>query len=807
MHLIARDLRYGARLLRNSPGFSILAMAALALGMGATTAIFSVVYAVLLRPLPFRAPERLLVIWQKNPALNKYKLFVPPVNFLEWRKQSREMEGMAAFQDLRLTLTGGPNGHFDPEELKCQRVTADLFPLLGVQPVLGRTFRAEEDQPGHTNFVLVSHSLWQRRLGGDPAIAGKALRLRDQTYTVVGVLPAGFSLIARDVDLWIPLGLSPNDPRSSYSPFLTVIGRLRPAVTEDGARVEMETIGSRLEQAYPELNKGWRPSIFGLERELTGSVRQALWVLLGAVGFLLLMACVNVANLLLARGTVRRKEVAVRMALGAGRGRIVTQLLSESMILSLGGGILGMLLATGGVALMARLGQTSIPRLAEARVDANLFLFALSISVATGILFGIAPAWLTSGTHLNEGLLEEGRSGTSGRSSRFLRNSLVVVEVALAVLVLIGAGLLLRSFARLRAVDPGFRPSGLLTARIPMAGGRNSAPERRVAFFSQVVDRLSALPGVQFAGGANGFPLTGLGSGSFFAVDGRPAPPPDQRPMGLLRSVMPGYFRTMEIPLVAGRLFTDSDVKSAAPVILVNQTLARRFWPQGNPLGGRLVVDYDSRTAEIVGVVGDVKPDRMESEDWPTIYNPFPQVPVNTMNLVVRTSRAPLSLASAVEREVHQLDPDQAVANVRSMDAVVEEAVAGARFNTVLLVVFAAIAFILAGVGIYGVISYDVNRRTHELGIRLALGAQRRDVLSMVIGQGARLAVIGIGAGLLAAVALTRLMSTMLFGVKPTDFYTFAAIPILLGAVAVAASYLPSRRAMALDPITALRHE
>jgi putative ABC transport system permease protein len=806
MHLIAQDLRYGARLLWKAPGFSLLAMVALALGMGATTAIFSVVYAVLLKPLPFRAPERLLVIWEKNPAQNRYKLFVAPANFLEWRKASREMEGMVAFQDVRITLTGGPNGHFDPEELNCQRVTADFFPLLGVQPVAGRIFRTEEDQPGHTNFVLLSHPLWQRRFGGDPAIPGKAIRLRDQSYTVVGVLPPGFSLMTRDVDLWIPLGLSPNDPRSSNNRFLTVIARFR-ARTPETARAEMEAIGSHLEQAYPALNKGWRPSVFGLESELTGNVRQALWVLLGAVGFLLLMACVNVANLLLARGANRRKEIAVRTALGAGRSRIVTQLLSESMLLALGGGMLGILLAVAGVSLMAHLGQASIPRLAEARLDANLFLFALFISLATGILFGIAPAWLTSGSNLNEALTEGGRGGTTGRSGRVLRNSLVVVEVALAILVLIGAGLLIRSFAKLRSVDLGFQPSGLLTARIPMAGGRNATPERRLAFFQQILDRLAAVPGVQSAGGVNGLPLTGLGVGSFFAVDGRPAPTSEQRPMGILRSVTPGYFRTMGIPLVAGRLFTDADAKSAVPVILVNQTLARRFWPQSNPLGARLVLDTGSRTAQVAGVVGDVKPDRVEGEDWPTIYDPYAQAPVTTMTLVVRTSRPPLSLASAVEREVHQLDPDQAVANVRTMDAVLEEAFAGARFNTVLLGVFAVIAFTLAGVGIYGVISYDVNRRTHELGIRMALGAQPGDVLRLVVGQGARLAAIGIGAGLAAAYGLTRLMSTMLFGVKPTDFFTFSAIPVLLGAVALLASYLPSRRAMALDPVTALRHE
>jgi len=576
----------------------------------------------------------------------------------------------------------------------------------------------------------------------------------------------------------------------------------------DRAQTEMDVIGSRLEQANPALDRGWRPSLFPLREELVGHVQQALLVLMAAVGFLLLMACVNVANLMLARGAARQKEIAIRTALGAGRGRIVAQLLSESVLLALAGGALGVVVARGVVALVARLGPASIPRLAEAGIDARLFLFALGVSLATGILFGIAPAIACTGGNLNAALRESSRGGTTGRSGRMVRNSLVVAEVALAVVVLIGAGLLIRSFVRLRSADPGFQPAGLLTLRLPLAGGRNAAPDRRIAFFQRVTDRVATLPGVRVVGAVNGLPLTGLGVGSTFAVDGRPAPAPGQRPIGLLRSVHSAYFRTMGIPLVAGRVFADSDTSQGPPAIVVNQTLARRFWPQGNPVGGRLVVDANNgRVAEIVGVVGDVKPDRMEGQDWPTIYNPYAQVPVPTMSMVVRTSRPPLSLASAVEREVHQLDPDQPVADARSMEDVVDQAIAGARFNTVLLGVFALIAFLLAAVGIYGVISCDVSARTHEIGIRVALGAQPGDVLKLVLGQGARLAGYGIAAGLAAAFVLTRLMAAMLYGVKATDAYTFAAIPVLLGTVALAASYLPSRRALRLDPVTALRHE
>ena len=812
MKSVGRDLRHGARLLWKAPGFSAVALAALALGMGATTAIFSVVDAVLLKPLPFRDPQRLLVIWESNPAQNLKEMFVTPGDFLEWRNQSRTVEALAAIQDVSVNLTGGPNGHIDPEELRAERVSASLFPLLGVQPVVGRAFRAEEDQPGRTNCALLSHALWQRRFGGDRSIAGKAIRLRDRSYTVVGVLPAGFSVLDPAVDVWIPLGLDPQDARTVGSHFLIVIARLKPGVGLDRAQTEMDVIGNRLEQARPALERGWRPSLVPLREELVGHVQQALLVLMAAVGFLLLMACVNVANLLLARGAARRKEIAIRTALGAGRSRIVVQLLSESVLLALAGGALGLALARGVVALVARLGPASIPRLAEARIDARLFLFALGVSVATGILFGIAPAIACTGGNLNATLRESGRGGTVGRSGRMVRNALVVAEVALAVLVLIGAGLLMRSFVRLRSADPGFRPSGLLTLRVPLAGGRNAAPDRRIAFFQQVAERVAALPGVRAVGAVNGLPLTGLGGGSAFAVDGRPAPAPEQRPIGLLRSVTSAYFRTMGIPLVAGRGFADSDTSHAPPVIVVNQTLARRFWPEGNPIGGHLVVDANNgRVAEIVGVVGDVKPERIESQDWPTIYCPYAQAPAATMTMVVRTAgpkgAPPLSLASAVEREVHQLDPDQPVAGARSMEDVVDQALAGARFNTVLLGVFAQIAFLLAAVGIYGVISCDVSERTHEIGIRVALGAQPGDVLKLVLGQGARLAGYGIAAGLAAAFALTRLMASMLYGVKATDAYTFASIPVLLGAVALAASYLPTRRALRLDPVTALRHE
>ncbi|MGA3016989.1 MAG: ABC transporter permease [Bryobacteraceae bacterium] len=805
MLLLGRDLRHGLRLFWKSPGVTLVSLVALALGMGAASAIFSVADAVLLKPLGFREAERLLVVWEKNPAQNMFKIFVATGNFLAWRSQSRVFESIGAFQDVHVNLSGGPNGPMDVEELAAQRVSAGLFPLLGVQPLVGRGFSPEEDQPGRTYFALLSYSLWQRRFSGDRSIAGQTIRLRDRSYTVLGVLPPGVQILDRAADVWIPLGLDSNDTGTLRGRFLTVIGRLRPGATPRQAEAELDTIGGRLEQADPALNRGWLPELVPMREELTGSVRQPLLILMGAVGLLLLIACVNVANLLLARGAARGKEFAVRTVLGAGRGRIILQLLAESLTLAAAGGILGLVLAWGGTGLLTRLGSATIPRLAEARLDWRVFLFALAVSAVTGVLFGLTPALQFATANPRAALIEGGRGSTAARSSRLLRNGLVVCEIALALLVLIGAGLLMRSFVRLRAVDPGFQPSHLLTLRLPLSP---SAPiDGRAALLNRLSGRIAALPGVRSVGAVDTLPLTGLGGGTTFAVDGRPAPPPGQRPIGLVRGVTPEYFRTMAIPLVSGRFFTESDTAQSPPRIIVNQALARRFWPQANPIGGRLVLDPEGRIAEIAGVVGDVKSERLDADDWPTIYRPYPQTNFNIMVMVVRTAVAPEALASSVERAVHQSAPDQPVSAVRPMDAVVSQAVATARFHTLVLAVFAVIAFLLAASGIYGVVAYDVSRRTSEIGIRISLGAQPRDVLRLILGQCARLAALGIALGLAGAFALTRLMESMLFGVKPTDAYTFAVISLLLACVALAAGYLPSRRAMALHPAAALRHE
>jgi putative ABC transport system permease protein len=583
------------------------------------------------------------------------------------------------------------------------------------------------------------------------------------------------------------------------------MGRLRPGVTIEQARAEFDSLGDRLERADPAFNRGWRPSLFPLREEVVGGVEQPLVVLLGAVGFLLLIACVNVANLLLARGNLRRREIAIRLAMGATRGRIAVQLLSESLLLSLAGGALGLVLAWGGVALVARLGPASIPRLAEARLDGRLFLFALGVSVATGVLFGLAPAIQCSGGKINTTLLEGGRGRTAARSGRLLRDCLVVAEVALAVLVLIGAMLLIRSFAHLRAVDLGFQPSGLVTLRLPLEGVRNAAAERRIAFLDQAEERIAALPGVRAVAAVDTPPLTGLGIGATFVVAGRAVP--DQHPLALVRAVTPGYFRTMGLPLLEGRDFTRSDNTRTGLALVVSRTMARRYWPLGGAVGSRLAFDPTNRLAEIVGVVGNVRQERIEGDDWLTIYIPYAQSAFRSVSLVVRTTLPPQAVAVAAGSAIHRLDPDQPVVNGGALDSVVDQAVAGARFNTVLLAVFALVAFVLASVGVYGVVSYDVSQRTNELGIRLAMGALPASVMRLVVGQAALLAGLGIAAGLAAAWALTRLMATMLYGVEPTDPLTFAVVPVLLGAVALTAGYLPSRRVLAIDPASALRHE
>ena len=807
MHFLGQDLRYGVHLLSRSRDFTAIALATLALGIGAATSIFSVVDAVMFKPLPFHNPDRVVKIYEKNPALNRFRMSAAVVNYRDWCERSRTLQGIAAIYDGRVNLTAGPSGRIDPEELKAERISASLFPMLGVQPAIGRDFRPEEDRPGHANYVILSHALWARKFGSDPTIVGKNIRIRDQAYAVVGIMPSDFSVLEPGVDLYVPIALNANDPRMAPARVLTVLARIREGVTLEQAQREMASIGDQLESINPAVDRGWRPNLFPIQSELIGKAQDAMWVLLGAVGFLLLMACVNVANLLLARGAGRQREIAVRAALGASRGRLLAQFLIESLTLAIMGGALGLLLARLALLLVTRLGPASVPRLTEARVDSRLLLFAFAVSALTGILFGIAPAFEGTRANLSSALSEGGRGGSSGRRARWLRSGLVVVEIALALIVLIGAGLLMRGFERLRAVNPGFRPDNLFTMRVPTGGGRNTALDKQVAFFAQLTEKMGALPGVVSAGAVSDLPLTGLGNGSTFWIAGRPAPPPERRPLAPTRGATPGYFKSMGIPLIEGRDFDARDTTSSQPVAIIDQALAHRFFPGGGAVGSRIITDTNGKAEEIVGVVGSVMPDKLEGEVWPTIYMPQSQKHDQTMIVVARTAKGPLSVASAAARAVHNLDPDQPVADFKTGDQVVEEALAGARFNTVALDIFAVIAFLLAAVGIYGVVSYDVTARTSEIGVRMALGAEARDVVKLVVARGAVLTVLGIVIGLLAAYNLTNVMTSMLFGIDPRDFATFATVAGLLAVLALTASYIPSRRAAALDPVRALRHE
>jgi putative ABC transport system permease protein len=802
------DVGRALRVLTGAPGFAAASLLALALGIGATTAIFSFVDAVLLKPLPFRDPGRLLVVYERNPAGKKDKVFVAPANFGVWRERSRSLEAMAAISDTHINLTGGANGRVEPEELKAERVSAGLFDLLGVEAVVGRVFRPAEDQPGHANVALLGYSLWQRRFGADPAISGKSVRLRDQSYVVVGVLPPAFALKEPGVEIFLPLVLNPNDRRTGGVRNLVVVGRLRRGISLAAARAELDAIGRGLELSNPALDRGWGPSLFSLQDELVGDVRQSLLVLLGAVGLLLGIACANVANLLLARASSRRKEIAIRTALGATRLGIALDLLGESVVLGVAGGVLGTLLARLAISLLKYFGPAAIPRLEFVAMDWRVLLFALAISLASGVLFGLAPALAASRADLSAAMAEGARGATPARTGRWMRDALVVVEVALALVVLIGAGLLLRSFVRLRATHLGFGPEGVLTYRMPMAGGRNSTPARATAFLDQALAHIGGLPGVRAAAAVNALPLTGLGTGVIFTIDGRPAPSPGERPIALIRFVTRDYFHAMTIPLEAGREFDDSDTAESPLVAIVNRTLARRFRFTASSLGERLAMEtVPPRTARTVGVVGDVKPERVEGDDWPTIYIPFAQMPAPAMVLVVRTEGPPEGLAAAIERRVHDLDPDQPLAERRTMAQIVDRAVSGARFDTVLLTGFGLVAFSLAAVGIYGVISFDVGRRTRELAIRSALGARPGDLLRLVVGEGARLAGIGILLGIVASYLLASLLASMLYTVQPRDLTTFAAVPVALAVVALAACYIPARRAVALAPSAALRHE
>jgi predicted permease len=808
---LLQDLKFGARTLLKSRGFTLVAVLTLAIGIGANTAIFSVVEAVLLRALPYRDADRLVMLWENNRLRNRPHNVVNPGNLLDWREQAGSFEEVAGFSDQRFNLAGGG----EPEEVAGQAATPNLFRLLGARPALGRTL-LPGDEDGGRSVAVISHGLWQRRFGGSPEVIGKTLILDGGGATVVGVMPPDFkwfvkenSLSGKPAEVWVPLALPDQLRAGRRGRYLSAVARLKPGVTFEQAQGEMETVASRLEAQYPEIDKGWGATVVPLRDQLAGEIKPALLVILGAVGFVLLISCVNVANLLMARAAGRRKEMSLRAALGAGRLRIVRQLLTESMLLAVAGGALGLLLAYWGVGALVALSPPNL--LGEGQVGVNLTVlaFTLAVSLLTGVAFGVAPALEASRLNLSESLKESSRGNVGGGRAGRVRGALVVAEVGLALVLLVGAGLMVRSFLRLQAVHPGFDAGNLLTMRVMLPQTKYPEDARKVEFFRRAAERLRALPGVRSVSAVSALPFADLGAATSFTVVGKPAPPAGERLTTDLRVADENYFRTMNIPVVAGRTFGEQEAVEDRKVAVVNEAMARKYFPGEDPLGKRIVVNMSSQPTptEIIGVVGDARYDKLDGELRPMVYWTPPQLTYSSMSLVVRTGGDPAALGPAAVREIQAIDKDQPVSDVRTMESWLADSTARTRFGTLLLGAFACAALLLAAVGIYGVISYSVAQRRNEIGIRMALGAQGRDVLRLVVGQGMRLVLAGVGVGIVGAFALTRLMSGLLYGVAATDPPTFAANALLLAAVSLLACYVPARRATRVDPLHALRRE
>jgi len=822
MNTLFKDVRYGTRMLLKSPGVTFVVILALALGIGANTAIFSVVNAVLLRPLPYDQSDQLVFLNERNPAIDEMSISYP--NFTDWRNQNQVFENIGVYNRSSYNLTGWG----DAERITTGQMSADLFSVLRVNAARGRVFTNEEDKPGGNPVVVLTYPFWQRRFGGQLSILNQPLTLNGKSYTVVGIMPEGYAYPSR-VEMLVPVGQLSDQPtwqQRGNHPGLYGVARLKPGVTMAQAQAEMDNLAANLEKQYPDTNAGNRVRIRPLLEIFVGDARRALWVLFAAVAFVLLIACANIANLLLARSTSRKKEMAIRAAMGAGRWRIARQMLTESVLLSVLGGSLGLLFAQWGIKLILYISPDAIPRWQEITLNWQVLAFTIGVSFLTGLLFGLVPALQAGEVDVNETLKETGR-GTSGR--HWLRSSLVVVEVATTLVLLIGAGLMIRSFYRLQSVNPGFSYEHLTSFSVSLPQRKYAKEEQRITFYNQLLENIRNLPGVEATAAASGLPLGNNGWQTSFTVDGQPPPPRDQVPLMEACLVTPDYFRAMNIPLKSGRYFTDRDdrsflgdkdlsklseperIMSGVNSVIIDEEFARRHWANEDAVGKRIRLGGDDPRAPlltVVGVVGRVKMEGL-SQDSNRVqgYFSFAQLGNGGMTVIVKGQSDPNQLISSLRQQVKAVDPDQPIYNIRTMDEIRSESVASERLNLTLLSIFAGIALVLAVVGIYGVMSYTVTQRTHEIGIRMAIGAQPRDVFKMVIGQGMILALIGVGLGLLGAYALTRLMATMLFDVAPTDPATFAVIAVLLTTVALVACFIPGRRATKVDPVISLRYE
>ena len=804
MTSVLSDVKHGLRVLLRTPLFTVCTIAALAIGIGATTALFSVVHALLIRALPYHNAEQLVVMWEHNLPRNRPRNVISPANFLQWRERSRSFDSMAAFSQNRVTLTGSG----EPTELATVTVTANMFDVLGVGPMLGRGFASGEDANAPPVMIL-SEPAWIRQFGGDRSVLGRKVTINGEPVTIVGVMPRGFEIFGLPADVYMPFRDLPasSKPRGRS---LIGLGRLKPGVTRDQAQAEMEGVMAALTSEWPDFDTGWTINLVPLREQLVGDVRLAVLALFGAVGAVLLIACGNIGSLMLTRASGRRRELAIRSAIGAATGRLLAQLISESLMLSLAGGVLGIVLASWLLSGLSTWVGARLPiaLLSQVTIDPAVLAFAAIVTVLTTLICGLAPAIGATGGSLVTALRDGAPSVSGGRRGRIIRQTFVMAEIALAVTVLCGAGLLGRSLIELQRVKPGFTAESALSLRVTLPQRSYADSNAQHIFYQRVIEGLSALPQVTSVGGTSFLPLAGVGPGTSFWRADAPQPPPNERPVVDARPVTPGYFTAMQIPMLAGRDVTDADTQDREPVAVINETFARQIYPGDNPIGRKFILNLgNEQPHEIIGVVGDVKLTTVDGEIRPTAYLSSRQYAFGLMNFVVRTGGDPARLAPAAVRVVHDIDPLLPVSAVRPLEEVFAESIARPRLTAVTMSVFAGAALLLAALGVYGIVAYSVSQRSREFGIRVALGAKPSQIIGMVVGQNLRIVALGLGAGLVAAIPATRLMRGLLYQVGPNDPATFAAIGLLLAVIAIVASYLPARRGTQVDPVVTLKSE